>query len=134
MRLVAEPVAPGDAEGLAVAAIKAGLTARGDTAKVATKVPAARPSRMCRVSLVGHAQVTLVHFAASILVECWDAAGESAALLLARRAYAILAATADEGAVVAVDEVGGIVNFPDSEIDSPRYQFTMQLTIHGELL
>ncbi|WP_342800973.1 hypothetical protein [Nocardia sp. No.11] len=130
---MAEPVAPADAEGLAVAAVKAGLAARSDTAYVGTRVPRERPARMCRVSLVGQAKVTLVHFAASLLVECWDTT-EAAALLLAQRAYAILAATADEGTIVAVDEVGGIVNFPDPDINSPRYQFTMQLTIHGDLL
>lgn len=131
---MAEPVAPIDAEALVITALKTGFTSRGDAAKVGTKVPATRPPRMCRVSLVGTNRVTLAHFAASLLVECWDEAGEAAALLLARRAYAILAATADAGSVVAVDEVGGIVNFPDLDTSSPRYQFTLQLTIHGELI
>lgn len=130
---MAETVAPIDAEGLAVTVLKAGLVGRGDTAKVGTKVPPQRPPRMCRVSLVDTTRVSLVHFAASLLVECWDSAGEQAALLLARRAYAILAGYADEGAVVAVDEVGGIVSFPDPDV-GPRYQFTMQLTVHGDLL
>lgn len=132
MRLVAEPVAPIDAEVLAVDALLAGLAARGDTAAVGTKVPKIRPARMCRVSLVDTVKVTLAHFAASLLVECWDTT-DSAASLLARRAYAILAATADEGAVVAADEVAGVVNFPDPDV-GPRFQFTMQLTIHGDLL
>lgn len=132
MRLVAEPVAPIDAEALAVDALLAGLAVRSDTAAVGTKVPKVRPPRMCRVSLVDTVKVTAVHFAASLLVECWDTT-ESAASLLARRAYAILSATADEGAVVAADEVGGVVNFADPDV-GPRYQFTMQLTIHGDLL
>ncbi|MFC5789669.1 hypothetical protein ACFPPE_07350 [Agromyces tardus] len=129
---MAEPVAPLDAELVAVTALKAGLTARSDTAKVGTKVPNPRPLRMCRVSLVDSPQRTHIHFGAVLLVECWDTT-ELAAGQLARRAYGILSALADTDPVVDVNEVGGIANFPDPDV-GPRYQFTLELTLRGELV
>lgn len=128
---MAEALAPVDAEGFAVAQLRAGMTARGDTATVATKVPTTRPARMVRVSLADTYAVTLGHFGSALLVECW-APTEAAAGQLARRAYGILRALADHDQVVGIEEVGGIVNFPDEV--GPRYQFTLALHMGGELV
>ena len=128
---MAESLAPVDAESFAVAQLRAGMTARGDTATVATKVPTTRPSRMVRVSLADTYTVTLAHFGSALLVECW-APTEAAAGLLARRAYGILRALADHDQVVGFEEVGGIVNFADET--GPRYQSTISLLMNGEIV
>ncbi|AHH22105.1 hypothetical protein NONO_c73490 [Nocardia nova SH22a] len=134
---VAEAIAPVDAEAVVVAGLKAAYQTRGETAKVGTKVPNPMPSRAVRVSLVDSARITLQHHRASILVECW-ADSESAASDLARTTYALLFAAEGEmfgGKWVAeVAETGGVVNFPDLDAGVPRYQFTVDLLIAGELI
>lgn len=126
-----EAVAPAVAEGVAVAALRAGLAARSDTAHVAQKVPATRPPRMCRVSLIDTTTVTPIHHRSVLLVECW-AATEAEALTLARRAFGVLVALEDAANVAEV-EVDGLVYYPDPDA-GPRYQFTAALTLEGELI
>lgn len=128
---MAEALAPPDAEAFAVAELRAGMTARGDTATVSVKVPTTRPPRMVRVSLVGTFDTTLAHFGSSLLVECW-APTEAAAGLLARRAYGILRALEDHERVLDFEDVGGVVSFPDEV--GPRYQFTISLLMNGEIV
>lgn len=128
---MAEAVAPVDAEAFAVAELRAGMTARGDTATVATKVPTTRPSRMVRVSLADTYTVTLAHFGSALLVECW-APTEAAAGQLARRAYGILRALGDHDRVLDIGDVSGVVSFPDEV--GPRYQFTISLLMNGEIV
>ncbi|WP_040815051.1 hypothetical protein [Nocardia concava] len=134
---MAEAVAPIDAEAVVVAALNASFAGRGETAKVATRVPNPMPSRMVRVSLVATHRQTPGHFYGSILVECW-AATEVAASALARTTYALLFAMDGEDVaghhIADVTEVGGVVNFPDLDASVPRYQFTADLLIGGELI
>lgn len=134
---MAEALAPIDAETVVVAALKSAFASRSETARVGTRVPAPAPARMVRVSLVDTVATTLGHYASRLLFECW-AGTEVAASALARTTYALVRAFEDEtiGAgvwVADVTEVGGVVNFPD-ETGATRYQFTVDLTIGGELI
>lgn len=134
---VAEVIAPVDAEAAVVAGLKAAYLSRGMTVKVGTKVPNPMPSAVVRVSLVDSARITLLHHQASILVECW-ADSESAASDLARTTYALIFALEGEEVggkwVAQVTEMGGVVNFADLDAGVPRYQFTVDLLIAGELI
>lgn len=134
-RRVAEIVAPPDVEAALVAAVRVAYAARGETARVATKVPATRPPRMTRISLVDTVPLGPGHFMVPMLVECWAADGPSASEL-ARVTYGLICAMEGEDAgdmfVAAVETVGGIAPLPDET--GPRYQFTIQLTISGELI
>lgn len=134
---MAEAVAPIDAEAVVVAGLKAAYSSRGQTVKVSTKVPNPMPPAAVRVSLVDSARITPLHHRASILVECW-ADGESATSDLARITYALIFAFDGEEVdgkwVAEVSETGGVVNFPDLEAGLPRYQFTVDLLIAGELI
>ena len=136
MPRVAETIAPVDVEALVIDALTAAYAGRGETAKVSTRVPSTRPPRMTRISLVNTFRQTPTHFGCSILVECW-APTEKAASALARTTYALLFALDGEDVdgrhVVGVTEVGGVVSFQD-ETGAPRYQFTVELLIRGELI
>ncbi|MBF6133510.1 hypothetical protein IU501_10915 [Nocardia otitidiscaviarum] len=133
---MAELVAPPDVEAWLVTALRTAYAARGETATVATKVPADRPARMTRVSLVDTVPIEVAHFAVPVLVECW-AATTAAASELARTTYALVRAM--EGTdtagmwVAAVGTVGGVAYLPDLDA-GPRYQFTVQFTVGGELI
>lgn len=135
MLLVAEAIAPPDAENLAVTALRSAFTARGETATVATKVPSTRPARMVRVSLADTPEQTPLHSYATLIVQCW-AATEPAASALARAAYALLRATEGEDIggrqILEVVTVGGVAYFPDEV--GPRYQFTLDLLLAGDVI
>ncbi|MBF6189425.1 hypothetical protein IU482_29875 [Nocardia farcinica] len=135
MLLVGEVVVPVDAEALAVKYLKAQFSGRGESATVATKVPAPAPARMVRVSLVNTPEQTPLHSYATLLVECW-APSTTAASGLARLAYGILRAVEGEDIdghhVTEVVTVGGVASLPDET--GPRYQFTLDLLLAGELI
>ncbi|WP_280331484.1 hypothetical protein [Nocardia wallacei] len=131
-----EAVQPPDAEAVVIAYLKTQFTSRGETATVAGKVPQVRPDRMVRVSLVNTRQQTPGHFYASVLVECWDVTNPAASAL-ARKAYAILCAIEGDDTVSDwvpdVVTVGGPANFPDPDV-GPRYQFTLDLLMSGDVI
>lgn len=128
---MAEAIAPADAEALLVAHLAAVLAV-----PVATRVPNPRPPSMVRLSLADTTRQTAAHFYSRLIVECW-APTEPAAAALARTAYAHTVALEGEDAgadwVGDVVEVGGPANFPEPEV-GPRYQFTVDLLISGELI
>lgn len=132
---MAEAIAPPDAEALAVAYLRAQFAARGETATVATKVPSTRPARMVRISLADTIEATPLHSYARLIFEC-SAPTEPAASALARTAYALMRAVdGEDGAakwVADVVTVGGPSNFPDEV--GPRYQFTLDLLLAGEVI
>ncbi|MFI9507571.1 hypothetical protein [Nocardia sp. NPDC052566] len=134
---MADVVAPPDAEALVVAYLRAQFAASGETARVATKVPNPRPDRLVRLSLADTTRQTLAHFAARLIIECWDAT-EPAASALARITYALVHAMDGENVgadwVAAVVEVGGLVNFPDPDTGAARYQFTVDVLMRGDIV
>jgi hypothetical protein len=134
---VAEAIAPPDAEALLVAHLAAELAARSITARVASRVSNPRPAgSYIRVSLADTQQQTPRHFYSRLIVECW-APSDLAAAELARTTYALTMALKGEDAgtewVGDAVQAGGPVNFPEPEV-GPRYQFTVDLLIAGELI
>lgn len=133
---MAEVVAPPDTESVYVTYLMAEFASRSETARVSTNVPKIRPARMVRVSLIGTTRLTRGHFYSRLLVECW-ATTEPEAAALALLAYALTGALEGEtvgGVFVAdVTTVGGPANHPEPEI-GPRYQFTVDLLISGEVI
>ncbi len=133
---MAEVVAPPDVEAAAVAYLATAFSARGETAYVGTKVPRTRPARMVRVQQIGTTRPTRGHFAVRLLIECW-AATEPATSGLCRLAYALAGAAEGEtlGGVFVADvvTVGGPANFPEPDV-GPRYQFTVDLFVDGEVI
>lgn len=136
MPRVAEVVAPPDTEGAYVTYLKAAFTSRNETARVGTSVPKVRPDRMVRASLIGTTRRTRGHFYSRLLVECW-APTETEAAALARLAYALTLAlegeTADGVFVADVPTIAGPANFPEPDV-GPRYQFTVDLLVDGDVI
>lgn len=134
--MMAEVVAPVDAEALLTTHLVGAFAARSITASVASRVPSSRPDRMVRVSLADTQQQTPGHFYSRLIVECW-APTEAEASQLARTAYGLTLALEGEDSgseyIAAVEPVGGPVHFPEPDV-GPRYQFTVDLLISGEVI
>ena len=124
---MAEILVTPDAELAAVTFLRAGLGALAD--RVATKVPAAMPNRMVKVSLTGGSRLNVASDTAQLTVECWGP-DEPTTSNLARTAQALMfsAAWTIAGGVFVrrVDSVGGVQFFPDPDTTKPRYQFTVR--------
>lgn len=129
-----EVVVFADAEAAAVSYLAPALAARGDTATVATRF---REGRHVRVSRVGGVSPNLITDSAMLLFECYDVA-EMDASSLARLArgliWAVPGQTVDGTFIRRCVEVGGPQFYPDPDTTLPRYQFTAQLDIRGEVL
>ena len=121
-----------DAEALVVSFLNGELTARGDTARVSTRVPTARPDRFVRVSLAGGTRANLAQDAPMLTIECWDKTGVDASDL-ARLVRALVWSMPGRDGLTAfvfrVVEVGGLQFYPDPNTTLPRYQFTVQLRV-----
>ena len=134
---MAEVVVFTDAEALTVAYLRAQLTARGDTARVATEVPNPRPTRLVKVTRTGGPAVYPATDTPTITVQCWDddTVDASGLCRLTRALLWALPADATHGADIRkVVEVGGPAFFPDPATDLPRYQFSVQLNVRGAAL
>ena len=136
--LLVEVIAFPDAEAVVVAFLKAELTARGESAKVGTKVPANRPARMVKVTRTGGLRRNLMTDSPQLTFECW-AATDADAAGLAGLVRAVVGAASSLplplGAQCSrVQEVGGPVSFPDPDTALPRYHFTMSLELRGQIL
>lgn len=132
-----EVVAFDDIEALVTAYLRAELGARGDAAKVSTKVPNPRPPRLVRVTRNGGTADWPVTDRPLVVVQCWDAE-IVAASDLARLARALLWALPGDstfgGPVRKVTELAGPAYFPDPTSAFPRYQFSAEVNIRGRAL
>lgn len=121
-----------DAEALVVGFLNAELSARGDSARASTRVPAQRPDRFVRVSLAGGTRANLAQDTPMLTFECWDKTSPAASDLcrLVRALVWSMPGRTDLAAFVfKVVEVGGPQFFPDPNTTLPRYQFTAQLRV-----
>jgi hypothetical protein len=123
------------AEAACVAYLKVELAARGETATVATKVPAQRPARLVRVRRLGGVRYDVITDAPMVSFDCW-AATEVDAEALASVVRALVASIPDRdvpGGVVCcdVEEGGGPVNQPDPDTNYPRYTFFVMMHVRG---
>jgi hypothetical protein len=129
-----EVIAFPSAEAVAVGYVQDRLTARGIVATVATKVPAVRPELMVKPRRIGGPRANLVTDAPMMVFDCW-APTEIAAEDLARVVRAeVLAMPGQSDVCSHVDEVGGPVNQPDPDSNSPRYVFTVILHLRGAVI
>jgi len=107
--------------------LRAGLGVLAD--RVATSVPSTMPNNMVKVSLTGGSRTGVVSDTAQLTVECWSS-NDPTASLLARTAHAYMLAAAGVEAgglwVRKAETVGGVQDFPDPDIDKPRFQFTVR--------
>lgn len=130
-----EAVAFPDSVALCVAFLKAQFASRGETAKVASKVPNPRPNRLVRVSYGGGVRADLGHDAARVTFDSWDTDEVSAAAL--HRLTRAVMGSLTEGDVIGSDwvaqvkEVGNPGLYPDPDTNLPRFQFTAELLIEG---
>ena len=128
------PVEFADVEVALVAYLKARMTARGDSAKVATKRTTKSPARLVRITRTGGAVEHRVSDLATVTFECWDDDDDGAADL-ARIVRADVQAL--EGQLVGgayVDwraEVSGPAYFPHPDTNLSRYQLTESLAVVG---
>lgn len=130
-----------DVEAALVGYLTAELARRGQPATVATHVPDPRPDRLVKVTRTGGPQRDHITDLPQVTFECW-ATDEIEASELARLARALVWLTT----TTAVDtpdgpmwvrhtaEVGGIAFNPDPETRLPRYQFTAQLDVRGQVI
>lgn len=125
-----------DVEAVVVGYLSTALTARADTATVATNVPSPRPSRLVKVTRTGGVRASMGHELAQVTVECWEASTASTAALT-RVVRGLLSAlhVVDDGIVCAFTrEVGGPSFFPDPTTSLPRYRMTVQLIQKSQTL
>ena len=129
-----EVVAFASAEAVMVAYLRAELGARGETATVATRVPATRPAELVRVMRVGGTRDDIITDGAMLTFDCW-APNEIAAEALAAMVRALVGAMPDRSDTCRrVTEVGGPVNQPDPDTNSPRYVFTALAYLRGHTI
>lgn len=110
-----------------LAALRAALSARGDSALVVAHVPDARPSRFVWVVSDGGpaGQVTS---AQRIRVNCFDSRGSDHAESLALLVDALLRAAPDGAPIVAVRRVSGPFEVPDEQ---PRQYLLFDVTVRA---
>jgi hypothetical protein len=118
-----------DAEVAMVAYLKARMTARGDSAKVATKRTTKSPARLVRITRTGGGVESRVSDLAQLTFECWDSDDDGAANL-ARIVRAEVQAL-DEGYLKWRAEVSGPAYFPHPDTNLSRYQLTQSVAVAG---
>ena len=118
-----------DVEVAVVAYLKARLSARGETARVATKRTTNSPSRLVRVTRTGGAVESRVSDLATVTFECWDVNDDGAAGL-ARVVRAEVQAL-DSGYLKWRSEVSGPAFFPHPDTNLSRYQLTQSVAVVG---
>lgn len=117
-----------------VAYLKAQFASRGETAKVASKIPSPRPAKFVKVRLMGGTRSDVVRYAPMLVFECWandDITAENLGILT----EALVNSMPDLlPACTSVIEVGGLVDQPDPDSQSPRYVFTKQIYLRAATL
>lgn len=118
--------------------LRAQLGAIGDTATVANRVPHPRPVRLVKVNRTGGSRLDLVRERVQQTVECWAPTVQEAHDL-AQVCRGLLWVMPDRytGCTTYLPpdpEVGGMIELPDPDTESPRFTFTLQLDFRGAAL
>ena len=122
-----EVIVARDAEGAAVSFLKAQFTARGDTAKVGTKFPAAGSTRYVRVVRAGGVSRDVAYDSPRLVFECYAASTVTAERLCALTRGLILAWARLSDDVTRVQDAGDMAYLPDPDSGQDRYQFAVQV-------
>ncbi|WP_157509584.1 hypothetical protein [Leifsonia sp. Root4] len=99
--------------------------------KVATKVPATRPASFVRVYRTGGAALNRVLDQPQITVDAWAANEVDAFELAAKCREALLNNASQMQLVRGATEVGGLHLNPDPGTNTPRYRFTVGLSVRA---
>ena len=126
---MAEVVVARDVEAMVVSGLNAALTARSDTARVSTRIPNPRPSRLVRVRRRGGPLSSVVVDVPLLLIECWDEDEVDAGDLARLVNGLIVALPGSVDAIASAEILSGPSNDPDPDSTSPRYTSTAQLWV-----
>lgn len=116
-----------DVEALVVAFLKPVIS----PVKVATKVPATRPASFVRVYRTGGAALNRVLDQPQITVDAWAASEVDAFELASKCREALLSNASQMQLVRGATEVGGLHLNPDPGTNTPRYRFTVGLSVRA---
>lgn len=119
-------VAP-DAEGRAVAFLKAQFASVSDTAKVGTKFPTAGSQRFVRVVRAGGLTKNIAYDSPRLVFECSADSTVTAERLCALTRGFILAWARLSDDVTRVQDAGDMAYVPDPDSGQDRYQFAIQV-------
>ncbi|PVE94993.1 hypothetical protein [Microbacterium sp. TPD7012] len=123
---MAEVIIAPDAEGRAVAYLKARFTALGDSAKVGTKFPATGSSRFVRVVRAGGVS-ELAYDHPRLVFICSGSSSVTAERLCSLTRALVLAWARLSDDVTRVQDAGDMAYVPDPDSGQDRYQFAVQV-------
>jgi hypothetical protein len=131
---VVEVLLPADGVAFAVAYLKAQYAAHGETALVGSKVRDPRPPKFTKVRLMGGYDADAARYAPMLLFECW-APDDLSAWNLGQLTFGLVDALPDlNSGCTRVVGVGGLVEQPDPDTNTPRYVFTSQIYLRKTVL
>ena len=125
---MAEVIIADDAEGRAIAFLKAQLAARGDTVKLGTKFPASGSSRFVRVMRAGGVS-DLAYDHPRLVFICSETSSTRAERLCALVRALVLAWARLDDTVTRVQDAGDMAHLPDPDTGQDRYQFAVEVTL-----
>lgn len=122
-----------DAVALVIGHVRAELLARGDTAKIGSRVPNPRPNRFVLIRRLGGPRLNVAVDDALLGFECWDLEDPDAHDLaqLCRGLVNALPEALDGVARYRVGEASGPQLLPDPTSDHPRFVFTVTVALRG---
>lgn len=132
--MVNELIIFADSEALAVTWLTGKL---GAGAEISTKVPNPRPDKHVKVVAVGARRTDLAYRESRLVFECWattETAASDLAALVDAHMNGAEAETVNGSFIRKVSHVGGPVNSPDPESNTPRYLVTKAVTYRGSAL
>lgn len=131
---MAEVIVAPDAEGRAVAFLKARFASVSDTAKVGTKFPAAGSQRFVRVVRAGGVSKNIAYDSPRLVFECYGSSTVTAERLCALTRGLILAWARLSDDVTRVQDAGDMAYVPDPDSGQDRYQFAVQVDMKMSVL
>lgn len=123
--MMTEVIVAPDAEGRAVAFLKAQFAARGDSAKVGTKFPAKGSQRFVRVTRAGGVS-DLAYDRPRLVFICSGSSSVDAERLCALTRAFVFAWARLSDEVTKVEDAGDMAYVPDPDSGQDRYQFAAQ--------
>lgn len=122
-----EVIVARDAEGRAVAFLKAQFASLSDTAKVGTKFPASGSQRFVRVVRAGGLTKNIAYDSPRLVFECYGSSSVTAERLCALTRGFVLAWARLSDDVTRVEDAGDMAYMPDPDSGQDRYQFAVQV-------
>lgn len=122
-----EVIVARDAEGAAVAFLKAQFASVGDSAKAGTKFPPGGSQRFVRVVRAGGVSRDIAYDSPRLVFECYGSSSVTAERLCALTRGFILAWARLSDDVTRVQDAGDMAYVPDPDSGQDRYQFAVQV-------